>query len=354
MTLAFARTGEADEDLAPRLEIARQKQDPLADDALAEILESKATGRLFDRLVACRKQPACKALWEQVHSVPSWADKSVCQAGNTMAFSNVVTSGLALMCGSLAESFVAANGAKVLTRTGRLLSDGQRRVYETADFTTAIAECNGPWPGTHAHRDVVSVRLIHAMARRNVVDGWDDSWGRPVNQEDMLGTLMMFSHVYRRSLEALGVDLSPDEHLGVNQTWRFTGFMLGVDEDLLPTSVDHEAQLYAAVSKRQFTPDADSRALTHALFDAMANVPPFFLPAVALHEAGRLCLGDEIADELDLKRHPRWERTIAALVRANRTRAAVARHVPEGARTRVGRLMASSILATSLDERGKF
>jgi hypothetical protein len=64
------------------------------------------------------------------------------------------------------------------------------------------------------------VRLIHAVVLQLILahranpgtEGgppvWDDIWGHPVNQENLAGTLLSFSHTGVGPLPRLGIDLS--------------------------------------------------------------------------------------------------------------------------------------------------
>ncbi len=60
------------------------------------------------------------------------------------------------------------------------------------------------------------VRLFHASVRRLILNDpamhWDaDELGMPVNQEDLLGTLIVFSLVVIDALEKFGVDVRSEK-----------------------------------------------------------------------------------------------------------------------------------------------
>ena len=134
----------------------------------------------------------------------------------------MVAGGLALLCGSLAESYSSGLAAKVLIRTGNLSRSTRRRIYETAEFLNVLALSGGPRPGTTAHRVLCNLRLLHARIRAAMQrrSDWEPQWGVPVNQEDNGSTLLMFSLVFARSLRRLGVLLSEEEPDSIHHSWR--------------------------------------------------------------------------------------------------------------------------------------
>ncbi len=295
--------------------------DPLADAALFELAQLAGPKKKEARpgpssdLVAAVSQRAaaapgaCRELIGQAYAVPSWVSFPRMLAGYRVGRSRPVAGGLALLCGSLAESYSAAMAAKVLVRSGDLQRSTRRRIYETADFLHVLASSNGPQPGSHAHRVVLNLRLMHSRIRQGTLQrgDWDPRWGVPVNQEDNGSTLLMFSLVYARSLQRLGVALTPAELDSIHHGWRYAGYVLGVDERLLTESCADEAALYAAISRRQHRPDADSHALLTALFAEMAWQPPLFLPVGVLYAVSRVLLGEGLADAMKVPRAPLWQ-----------------------------------------------
>ena len=305
-----------------QLDHLRTVGDPLADAVLGELAgtppgaagAARAAGATCpgaDLVAAVARRAeagagACRELLAQANAVPSWVSFPRMLAGYRIGFTYPVAGGMALLCGSLAESYASALGAKVLIRTGNLERSTRRRIYETADFLHTLASSNGPRPGTSAHRTLLNLRLLHARIRKMAAQGhdWEPRWGLPVNQEDYGSTLLVFSLVYARGLQRLGVPLSEAELDSIHHGWRYAGYVMGVDPQLLTESRAEEAALYAAITRRHHHPDADSRVLLAALFSAMAWQPPFFVPAPALHAICRRLLGDTLADALAVPRAP--------------------------------------------------
>jgi hypothetical protein len=258
---------------------------------------------------------------DQFDTRPDWVDFERMRPGNEASLRHVVPAGLALLAGSLVESYAYRRGVKVLVRTGRLEHDTYQRLVETIQFVSNLGVNRGPRPGTGSYEEALGVRLMHAWARRLVRarGDWDtDAWGAPINQEDQLGTLALFSHVYRRALELQGVRLTAEEHDGLHHCWRYTGYLLGIEEPLLPTSCDEEEEMYLAIAARQIQPDADGRRLTGRLIEAMAYKPPFLLPGGGLTALVRRVLGPHVADALGLEAAPLWTLFLRATARLNR------------------------------------
>jgi hypothetical protein len=336
-----------------QLEAFRWTGDRLADETYRELVARGLQRQPVQgiRRLAEEGVPVARQLWNQVTTTPEWVDFARMEPSFRVALQNVIPSGLALMAGSLVESYASARGAKVLVRTGRLQSDTVRRLFETAKFASDIALYRGAKVGNEAWRNVVAVRMMHARVRARLsgAQDWSEEWGLPVNQEDYAGTLFMFSLVYRRSLQRLGVAIDDEFRAANHHVWRHVGWLMGVDEALLTSTVAEERALYDRVKERQFAPDHDSRRLAHGLLEAMAGRPPFFLPAAALYALSRKLVGDELADAFEFPTSKLWAR----LWRGTRWVNAV---VSRGARapivapasTWTGELLTRGIVATGL------
>jgi hypothetical protein len=136
-----------------------------------------------------------------------------------------------------------------------------------------------------------------------------------VNQEDYGATLLVFSLVFSRGMQRLGVPLTQQELDSIHHGWRYAGYVMGVDPRLLTASLEEEHALYATLIRRH-GPDQDSRALLRALFAAMAWQPPFMVPEPVLHATCWLLLREDLAVALGVPRAPLWRavpRTIGVL-----------------------------------------
>lgn len=316
-----------------RLELRalRQRGDPLADDAIAALVERRATG---DALTAVRAatDPRCRAFVDATGALPPWADLSAYQPGRRAFMGRAPITFLVLLTGSLIETFAESDGALVLTTTGRLLRQARARVLETASMVRDVLVVDGVAPGALGHEAMLRVRLLHARVRRYVAHhpSYDVARrGVPVNQADLLATLCAFSLVVARGVERFGGRLTADERASWQALWRCAGSVVGVDDDLLPVSLDEEQRLYRAV-RAGYAPDDGSRALAAAVLAALADEPPFHLPAPALHAIARRVVGDDLGDALHLVRSRRWAAFARGLTLAGRGADVVVRRAPLG------------------------
>jgi hypothetical protein len=314
-------------DIDVELDRMRGRVDDLADAAAADLLRAGLPrgSDLVEALEARgRAGGPCADLLDQAASVPPWVDFELMERGARFGTRYPVQSGMALLLGSLVESYGFDLAAKVLVRSGRLESDTVRRLRDTSGFVLALAESRGARPGSAAHRHVVEVRMVHAFIRHGMArrEDFRGEWGRPVNQEDYATTLLTFSHVWLRAMRALGASASEEEERAVHHLYRWVGHVMGVTEELLTATRDEERRLYAVITRRHLHPDDDSRLLAHALVKAMAGRAPLFLPRSVLYAISRELVGDRLADELGFpgtSSSPRIDRVVLAAARASGT-----------------------------------
>jgi hypothetical protein len=218
--------------------------------------------------------------------------------------------GSALFCGSLPEAYASPRGARVLVLTGRLVSGTVRRVAETAQMLLDTMTVGGREPGCAGYDDVRRIRLMHAAVRYFIehdpsvphttylptpTHGWCDNWGRPLNQEDLLGGFLTFTVSVFEVLEKLGVDFSDADLEGYLHRWKVIGSLLGIRDDVLPVDVPEAHEMAALIRYRQLGPSNDGRELTRSLIDALAQGLPL-LPLGGLVAATvRWYVGDDTA-----------------------------------------------------------
>ena len=142
-------------------------------------------------------------------------------------------------------------------------------------------------PGGEGFILTARVRLMHAGVRRllHASGRWDQTaWSTPINQHDMVATILLFSSVWLDGCRALGVDFTSEEARDHMHLWRYVGVLMGVEESLLPLGEADAQELQAFIRLTQYPPDEDSRRLAHALIQP----PPTSTPTVARRWAGPL------------------------------------------------------------------
>lgn len=224
-----------------------------------------------------------------------------------------------LMC-SLPNTYAAANGVKVLWYTARLQTDATRRVIETCRL---LLETMKPQQGLDqaALETIFRVRLMHAYVRELTRRGtwtdprlprgadastrgvlvaakrralararailpwtctlppkWDKAgWGEPLNQDDLLATLMAFAYLPIWSLQNQPVEFDPEQADDYVFAWSIIGRLLGIHPDLhplLPTTVAEAKACWEGFAAREQEPSCHGREMTLALIRATErNIP---------------------------------------------------------------------------------
>jgi uncharacterized protein (DUF2236 family) len=241
--------------------------------------------------------PELRALLDD-QQLPPWADLAKIRAGQDLFSRYGPQIVLALLCSALPNCYAGARGAAALSLSEKLTHHTQRRIIETAQLVLDAMAPGALAPSATGIRTVRKVRLLHAAARHGIQRDprFDPAWGIPINQEDLLGTLMTFSIVSLDALERLGNDFLPSEKEAYLHAWKVVGWLLGADERLLPVDAREAAELWDAIRRRQFAPSEAGRELTRALVELMhETIPGTMLDGLAPVMIRHL-VGDRVAD----------------------------------------------------------
>ncbi|HEY8547559.1 MAG TPA: oxygenase MpaB family protein, partial [Acidimicrobiales bacterium] len=272
---------------------------------------------------------------------PDWTDPAKVSAGQELFERWTLPIATCLFCAALPTTLAAPHGAAVLAATSHLGRPRQvaARLAGTGrmlfDALTPTTPCSLE-PGGQGHTSILCVRLLHAVVRQALLAGrgpepWDERHGTPINQEDLLGTLLVFSVTVLDALAKLGIRVQPGEAEAWLHTWSVVGSLMGVDEALLPLTLDRAPALAARVAGRQIGPGPDGPRLAEPLYREMrAAMPPGLR---SLPDALTWHLVPEVAGLLDI---PRPDRVARRCVRAAGTAATVVQRVPWLRRLAVG------------------
>jgi hypothetical protein len=290
--------------------------DPVAD-AVVETIEAMPAGAgwaLFRRaaqagIASTPEAPeAMRALFAQVERVPVWVDWETLDHGGTVLRRAGPLGGIVLGLKALVLGYSSPGGNKPLILSGRLEEQAARRLSETARFVQATIAPGGMRPHGVGWQLTLNVRLIHAQVRRMILRSgrWNEAaWGAPINQHDELGTSLLFSVIVLEGLRQLGVRLSGADSDAYVQLWRWSGWLMGIDLELLPATETEGRRLGEIIAATQGEPDEDSRRLTSALLGSPlreaktshdrtnARRMTTFTTAMC-----RFLLGDAMADQL--------------------------------------------------------
>ena len=265
--------------------------------------------------------PSIKEFLAAAAVLPDWADRARMARGQAYFSDWAVHQFTALYLASLPSAYAAAKGVHVLWLTARLQDDPERRLNETAQFLMDVTAPGSFDLGGVAVGRVLHVRLMHA-AIRWLIDNdprverpdhadpgaapgrplWATSWGRPLNQEDLAGTMLTFTTVVFEAFRRSGLDVAgADDSLHL---WLVIAHLLGVRDELLPPDLASADELQRIIFGRQHAPSVVGAELTATLLGLVDDRLPG--PVAGLAPAMlRRYIGDEVADMIAVPRE-RW------------------------------------------------
>ncbi len=174
---------------------------------------------------------------------------------------------------SLPAAYAAAKGVKVLHRTTLIEKRPDTRLAQTARIVENILKRDGIRPGAQGMRSIQKVRLIHAAIRFLILHDQKNKWkaelGVPVNQEDLAGTLMVFSYLILDGLRKLGITIPKKHQQGFIETWGVIGRLMGIQDELIPATVKEAKALCNIIQRRQVHTSEEGIFAAHALLKVL-------------------------------------------------------------------------------------
>ncbi len=303
------------------------RTDPLADAVVADLAQlPRDAGKamidqaLRDGIDAVTDTPqSLRTLFAQLDHIPFWLDLPEIDRGAAACVRHAQAAGIALGAASLVASYTNEAATRPLAMTRRFIDQADLRAYETFNWWLATVTPGGLHRHGTGFARTVQVRLIHAYVRRHLLRSgeWDtDAWGEPINQADMAYTVVTFSAIPLRAMRSLGVRYSPAELIAIYQLWRYMGYLMGVDEALLPAGKDESLRLEHLYHLLSPPPDEYCRELVNALIDGPLSgqlhvLVPHMLKPLAdrcarplIQGLARAFAGDTVADRLGLPDTP--------------------------------------------------
>jgi hypothetical protein len=279
-----------------------------------------------------------RAFFEQAEEVPAWVDQPTIERGGALVIRTGLLSGLVLAARSIVLGYASPAGNKPLILAGGLMERAPKRLNETARYVRGLIVPAGLRRFGEGYAASLHVRLMHANVRANLQHhaSWDaNNWGVPINQHDMVATVLLFSTVLVEGLRTLGVRVDDDEAEAYQHLWRYAGHLMGVNSELLPASVRDAARVREVIEATQAPPDDDARKLVRALCNAaeleakteaekQAAVRAFRL----LRAAAYMLHGDALAEALGFERS-RLQTAAPIATRLVRSGEALAKLFPE-------------------------
>jgi hypothetical protein len=187
-----------------------------------------------------------------------------------------------LFCASLPETYCLPGIAQLLAISGQLVDHVTRRIRMTGQMVFDVMQPGGITENSAAMRALRRTRLMHGAIRSMLlhpeeigrhpasVGGarrlqWSSEFGKPINQLELVYTLMTFSHVILRSAQRLGIALDQENGDNYIYTWNVAGRVLGIDAKLLPDDWPQAESVFETIKAMQARATDDAKALVQAL-----------------------------------------------------------------------------------------
>jgi len=278
----------------------RSVGDPLADATIQTVFEHGDIGAVNalltslirnDQVIPDNLDPAVRDYLDATRATPivqpdlvEATEKFFVAHGNLALF--------VLVCASLPECYVMKKGVNVLWLTQRLEAHVLRRLLETAQMVLRVMSPGGMAPQGLGIQAAAKVRLMHAAIRHLILHPrppatsepattmpqvftsvqWDtNALGYPINQMDLAYTLLTFSYVIPRSLEKLGVPISPAEKNAFIHTWNIVGSVMGIRDDMMPADYDEATWLFERIKDLEGGASQAGRDMTAAVVKCLQD-----------------------------------------------------------------------------------
>ena len=295
------------------LDVKRTIGDTEADAFIVEIFSDKEQKSLFlsrlqnlkhnGQISGLKEVYAHLPLFNNMDKLPIWANHPQLEAGTSFFAKHapIILNMLGLL--SLPYCYAAANGSMVLYLSDRMRGDIGKRLIETGEFVWDVMAPNAFDDNGNGFASIAKVRLMHAVVRFYTHQNakWNNTFGYPVNQEDLAGTNLSFSLIVARGLRKFGFNISYSDQQAFMHLWNVIGWLLGINDDLLPGDGKLAFELEESIRLRQFKPSLQGHELTCSLisyFKSVNKTGQFLNNEVA--QVIRYLAGDLVADILGL------------------------------------------------------
>lgn len=252
---------------APYTEAFLNKKAMIGDDLGDQVIAQLIADGLFKgawrdvidivTLAAEERGGVYKTFMDFSNTVPDWVDFDLMKASQRMVFTKLpggMLTGLATFFGSM----LIPSAFSVIGQSQ--MGEDQARLLESSTFI--LKPAFGVKPGTEAHYEIMRVRLIHGIVRhfsekqRGTMAGdhilGDNAY---VNQCQVAYALHIFSYLHLRSAILMGCKLTDEQIISHHHRWRYMGYIIGIDEDLLTQTIGQEKILCHSLMKREVRPE---------------------------------------------------------------------------------------------------
>jgi hypothetical protein len=305
----------------------REIMDPAADKAIDSIYESKSTDRLVKILQGMAEndseispelpKPMYDFIESELNIEFSEEDIQLFNEAREIWEDKGTKFILILLFRALPFTYMAEKPANVLRMTKLLVTQPRRRIFETAQFVFDVMADKWWERDQRGILTALKVRIMHAAMRQVVLDNdygdvWNNDWGKPISQEDLIATNQVFSLEFFKGLEILGDPLTPQEQKAWFHTWKTIGNIMGIQENLLCKDVEEAWSLQHAIYDHLFY---DGHTSGIKLAEALAEtLDDFYLPRKLVIILMKKMLEDErYPDCFELLLGPTYEKEFPEL-----------------------------------------
>jgi hypothetical protein len=203
---------------------------------------------------------------------------------------------------SLPTCYAATPGNKVLYLSEKIRKKPGKRLLETASFVIHISEPAAFDEYGPGYKAVQQIRLIHALARFHLMKGhqWDTAWGLPANEEDMAGTNLAFSYIVLKALLQAGFRIPEYKLNGYLHLWKWVGYLMKIDTQLLTDRMEDAAELDSWIQKRNFRQSEEGISLTRSLIEHFQEALPQGINSLVESQV-KYFAGPEVAEMIGLR-----------------------------------------------------
>jgi ER-bound oxygenase mpaB/B'/Rubber oxygenase, catalytic domain len=293
------------------LDAQRLIGDPEADQLISEIFTTGKQTILYQVLKLDAKDyhaqsnSSIKNFLTSRKENPSWFNSKRLQNGQLL-FKHYALEMMALLGAmSLPYCYAASPGNKALYLSDKMRNSPGKRLVDTATFVIEVLTPGSLNDGGMGSLHINKVRLIHALSRYYLKkqSQWDMKWGQPINQEDMAGTNLAFSYIILLGLQQSGYVLSVSEKEDFLFTWRYIGYLLNINENLLPTTLSQAQHLESIIKKRNFKKTEEGKTLTRELLEYYRTNVRGWQKELITSQI-RFYIGNDVADYLGMAVDP--------------------------------------------------
>ncbi len=300
----------------------RRVWDPEADAVVADLFARGQVAAVNDLLLGWthNDQPVpaglpsdLGVLLTDARRLPAWTDHDALAQAFSFYERRGTYLGVLYGLGSGMMSCVIPREAKAVyySAGGAHMKD---RIAKTAKLGYDLGTRDAFGPGGQMVVTCVKTRLTHAAVRQLLPHSrhWNAAASErlPISQADIMVTWHSLATFSRNKLSAWGVPVPAADSAAFLHLWQVTAAMLGVRDEYIPATWADALAQSRQVLDPVLAPSPEGIALARTLLNLAAEYDQG-LSKPMLHSFTRYCLGDRIADWLEIPRDAAADRAVA-------------------------------------------